>query len=144
MISHRLGMIIAVAVVLQAAPAFAADQTLDYGFFKTRVEPIFLKKRPDHVRCYVCHSESNTAFKLVKLSPGSNFWTEEQSRQNFEVASKLVVPGNTDASHLLRQPLALQAGGNAYHSGGRQFETKNDPEWKILAQWVNGQKAQAR
>ena len=113
MISHRLGMIIAVAVVLQAAPAFAADQTLDYGFFKTRVEPIFLKKRPDHVRCYVCHSESNTAFKLVKLSPGSNFWTEEQSRQNFEVASKLVVPGNTDASHLLRQPLAPQAGGNA-------------------------------
>ena len=141
---RRLAMVITVAVVLQAAPAFAADKTLDYGFFKARVEPIFLKKRPDHVRCYVCHSESNSAFKLVKLAPGSTFWTEEQSRQNFEVASKLVVPGNTDVSQLLRQPLALQAGGNAYHSGGRQFETKDDPEWKVLAQWVNGEKAPAK
>ena len=60
------------------------------------------------------------------------------------MASKLVVPGNTDASQLLRQPLALEAGGNAYHSGGRQFATKNDPEWKILAEWVNGQKAPAK
>jgi hypothetical protein len=39
---------------------------------------------------------------------------------------------------------ALEAGGNPYHSGGRQFATKNDPEWKILAEWVNGQKAPAK
>ena len=142
--SRRLAMVIMVTIALQAAPALAADKTLDYGFFKTRVEPIFLKKRPDHVRCYVCHSESTNAFKLEKLAAGSKFWTEEQSRQNFEVASKLVVPGNTDASQLLRQPLAVQAGGNAYHSGGRQFESKNDPEWKVLAQWVNGEKAAAK
>ena len=25
-------------------------------------------------------------------------------------------------------------------SGGRQFATKNDPEWKVLAAWVNGAK----
>ena len=142
--SRRLAMVIMVTIALQSAPALAADKTLDYGFFKTRVEPIFLKKRPDHVRCYVCHSESTNAFKLEKLAAGSKFWTEEQSRQNFEVASKLVVPGNTDASQLLRQPLAVQAGGNAYHSGGRQFESKNDPEWKVLAQWVNGEKAAAK
>jgi len=141
--SRRL-MVIIVAVAAQAAPAMAADKSLDYGFFKTRVEPIFLKKRPDHVRCYVCHAESTNAFKLEKLAPGSTFWTEEQSRHNFEVASRLVVPGNTDASQLLRQPLALEAGGNPYHSGGRQFESKNDPEWKILAEWVNGQKAPAK
>src|SRR5258706_9737301 len=137
-------MVIAVLVALQAAPALAADKSLDYGFFKTRVEPIFLKKRPDHVRCYVCHAESTNAFKLEKLAPGSTFWTEEQSRQNFEVASKLVVPGNTDASQLLRQPLALEAGGNPYHSGGRQFGAKKDPEGKILAGWVKGQKAPAK
>ena len=50
MISRRLGMLIAVAALLQAAPGFAADRILDYEFFKTRVEPIFLKKRPEHVR----------------------------------------------------------------------------------------------
>jgi hypothetical protein len=134
-------MAVAVAVALHAGSSCAADQALDYEFFKTRVEPVFLQKRPDHVRCYVCHSDNNSAFKLEKLSPGSTFWTEEQSRKNFEVVSHLVVPGKTDASLLLTRPLAPQAGGHAYHSGGRQFATKNDPEWKILAQWVNGQKA---
>ncbi|MDB5862769.1 MAG: hypothetical protein JWO70_575 [Betaproteobacteria bacterium] len=135
--SHRLGMAMAAATLL-AAPVHAADKALDYEFFKTRVEPVFLKKRPDHVRCYVCHSDSNSAFKLEKLAPGSTFWTEEQSRKNFQVVSHLVVPGNTDASLLLTRPLAPQAGGHAYHSGGRQFPSRDDPEWKILAQWVNG------
>src|SRR3974390_2666094 len=42
---------------------------LDYQFFKTRVEPIFLKKRAGHARCYVCHAESNNAFRLERLPP---------------------------------------------------------------------------
>jgi hypothetical protein len=143
MISRRLGMVMAVAAGLQAAPAFAADPVLDYGFFKTRVEPIFLKKRPEHVRCYVCHSESNNAFKLEKLPDGKKFWTEEQSRRNFEAVSHLVVPGDPANSRLLLQPLAPEAGGNPYHSGGRQFATRNDPDWKVLALWVKGQKPAA-
>src|SRR5260221_10349515 len=115
--SRRLIVIMfALVVALQAAPALAADKTLDYGFFKTRVEPIFLKKRPDHVRCYVCHSEGNNAFKLEKLAPGSKVWSEEQSRKNFETASHLVVPGDLDKSRLLLQPLAPESGGNPYHS----------------------------
>ncbi|MGZ5095295.1 MAG: hypothetical protein ACXWIP_28690 [Burkholderiales bacterium] len=142
--SRRLGMALAVACALQATSSSAAEATLDYAFFKTKVEPVFLQKRPDHVRCYVCHSDNNSAFKLEKLPAGKNFWTEEQSRMNFEVVSKLVVPGNSDASLLLTRPLAPQAGGHAYHSGGRQFESRNDPEWKILAAWVNGQKAAGR
>src|SRR4051812_40515826 len=73
--------------------AQAADTTLDYNFFKTSVEPIFLKKRPEHVRCYVCHSESSNAFKLQHLAHGSKSYTDEQSRKNFESASSLVVPG---------------------------------------------------
>jgi hypothetical protein len=76
---------------------------------------------------------------LAKLAPGAKSWTEEQSRHNFEAASALVVPGKPDSSRLLLQPLAPEAGGNVYHSGGRQFASKNDPDWKILAQWVKGQ-----
>ena len=139
----RLGMALAVSVALHAAPA-AADTTLDYEYFKTRVEPIFLKKRDDHVRCYVCHSEANTNFKLEKLSDGAKFWSEEQSRKQFEMVSKLVVPGKPELSRLLLQPLALEAGGNPYHSGGRQFSGKNDPNWKIMEQWVKGQKLAAK
>jgi hypothetical protein len=114
--------------------------SLDYEFFKARVEPIFLKKRPTHARCYVCHEEANHALKLAKLSPGSATWTEEQSRHNFEVVSQLVTPGDPLGSILLHHPLAPEAGGDAFHSGGRQFESQNDPDWKTLADWVRGQK----
>src|SRR5579872_2754310 len=94
-----------------AANATSASQpSLDYEFFKTRVEPIFLKKRwPDHARCYVCHEVSHHSggpFSLVALSPGSSFWTEEQSRRNFETVSKLVVPGAPLSSMMLLMPLA--------------------------------------
>ena len=132
---------LAALATLAAPAASAAEPALDYAFFKARVEPIFLKKRADHVRCYVCHSEGNNAFKLQKLEHGSKTWSEEQSRQNFDSASRLVVPGDPGNSRLLLQPLAPEAGGNPYHSGGRQFATKNDPDWKILAQWVSGRTA---
>ncbi len=66
----HLGTIVAVL----ASPA--AAQSLDYEFFKGRVEPIFLAKRPGHVRCYVCHSDrSNNSFQLEKIPPGDKFWT---------------------------------------------------------------------
>jgi hypothetical protein len=134
----RLGVIAALAILAQAAPAAAAAQSLDYAYFKTSVEPLFLKKRPGHVRCYVCHADrSNNSLRLEKLSSGDRFWTEEQSRRNFEVVSRLVVPGEPDKSLLLLQPLAPEAGGNAFHSGGRQFGSKNDAEWKMLARWVS-------
>ena len=141
MTMHRSLIAVAAAITLHAAPAAAADNTLDYGFFKTSVEPIFLKKRPEHVRCYVCHSESNNAFKLQHMAHGAKSYTDEQSRENFKFASGLVVPGEPMKSRLLLQPLAPQEGGNPYHSGGRQFESRNDPDWKVLAEWVNGKKA---
>jgi hypothetical protein len=127
------------AIVLAAASASAAEPVLDYAFFKARVEPIFLKKRPEHARCYSCHSDSSSAFRLEKLPPGAKFWSEEQSRRQFDMATHIAFPGNLDASPLLHHPLAPEAGGDAYHSGGRQFASKNDPDWKTLAQWVSGQ-----
>ena len=60
-------------LALLVAPAQA--QTLDYGYFKAQVEPIFLQKRAGHARCYVCHAErSNNSFRLEKLSAGANGW----------------------------------------------------------------------
>jgi hypothetical protein len=111
---------------------------LDYEFFKSRVQPIFLTKRPGHARCYVCHVESNNAFHLEKLAPNARGWTEEQSRLNFEAVSKLVNPGDPDTSRLLLHPLGPEGGGDVFHSGGRQFPSKHDPAWRTLAAWVNG------
>ena len=59
----------------------AAAQSLDYETFKTQVEPIFVKKRPTHARCVVCHAGATNAFRLQPLDKGATFWTEEQSRK---------------------------------------------------------------
>jgi hypothetical protein len=133
-------MAVVVTTTLSPQPASRAAPALDYEFFKARVEPIFLQKRDGHTRCYVCHADSNNAFRLEKLSPGASNWSEEQSRKNFAMASKLVNAGDPATSRLLQHPLAPEAGGNVFHSGGRQFASPDDPSWKILADWVNGRK----
>jgi hypothetical protein len=143
--SARLVVTLAVALVLAGVSEAATQRPeLNYEFFKNRVEPVFLQKREGHTRCYVCHSENNSAFHLEKLSPGANFWTEEQSRKNFELAAALVVPGDLAHGRLLLHPLAPEAGGDLFHSGGRQFASRNDPDWKVLAEWVNGQTERKR
>ena len=130
--------IVAIAVALPAAVSGEPKPTLDYGYYKSRVEPIFLAKKDGHTRCVVCHSDSNNNFHLEKLAPGATAWTEEQSRRNFEMVAKLVNPGDPDTSRLLLHPLAAEGGGDVFHSGGRQFLSKQDPDWRTLAAWVNG------
>jgi len=115
-----------------------ATASLDFAFYKSNVEPIFLKARPGHARCYACHSEGNRTFHLEKLPPDAIAWNDEQSRKNFQSAIHLVVRGNPDLSPLLLHPLAPEAGGDAFHSGGRQFVSQNDSDWLALAEWVRG------
>jgi hypothetical protein len=43
-----------------------------------------------------------------------------------------------DAVERHPHPLAPQGGGNVFHSGGRQFASKRDPDWQELAAWING------
>ena len=119
-----------------AAQSQAAPAGLDYQFFKTRVQPIFMKTRPGHAPCVMCHTGANNFLRLEELAPGQTAWTEEQSRKQFESISKLVTPANRAESRLLIHPLAPEAGGDLFHSGGRQFMTKDDPDFKILAQWA--------
>jgi hypothetical protein len=139
--STLLSAIAAIAVALPAAVSAQPKPELDYGFYKSRVEPIFLAKKDGHTRCVVCHSDSNNNFHLERLGSGANAWTEEQSRRNFEMVAKLVNPGDPGSSLLTQHPLAPEAGGHAFHSGGRQFESKDDADWKTLVAFVNGAKA---
>jgi hypothetical protein len=140
------------AVALYAPLPFAAQEpaasrpSLDYEFYKTKVEPIFLEKRsPAHARCYVCHEVSKHLggpLSLELLLPGKDTWTEEQSRANFKAVSKLVTPGKPLTSLLLLRPLASEAGGMDGHQGGRQFRSQEDPDWMIIADWIRGKKAE--
>src|SRR5580765_6406305 len=116
----------------------ASATTLDYEFFKNRVQPIFLQKRPGHARCIQCHETG--APRLQALPANAKMWTDEQSKQNFEAWRRLVVPGNPNVSKLLVHPLAKEAGGDVFHGGGQHWKTKDDPEWQVLAAWVRGEK----
>jgi hypothetical protein len=122
--------------------ASTSAQSLDFEVFKTRIEPIFLKRRAGHARCYACHASGTGPQYLVKMSPGSAFWTEDQSRANFENVSKLVNRDDPMNSRFLIHPLSPMAGGDTTfaHGGGRQFESKEDPDWQTIAEWVSGSK----
>ena len=151
------------------APSSSQTPSLDFEFYRSHVEPIFLERRPGHSRCYSCHKAAQdpqarkptvdpgfipnagitsgtvavsaaSFFHLEWLSPGTTSWTEEQSRRNFEHVSTLVTPGDPGKSLLLMHPLAPEAGGHARHGGGRQFTSQDDPDWVAMAQWVRGQK----
>lgn len=110
---------------------------LDYEFYKARVQPLFLEKRPGSARCVTCHGGSTT-LRLQRLNPGANAWTEEQTRLNFEAVKAMVVPGSPGASRLLRHPLTREAGGDVFHGGGQHWKSKEDPDWRVLAEWVDG------
>lgn len=126
------------AFMLASASVVAAG-TLDYEFYKTKVQPIFVAKRPGHAPCVMCHAEASNMFRLQKLPAGQATWTEEQTRENFETVSKIVnAADDPSTAKILLHPLAPEAGGDAFHSGGRQFADKNDPDWKIIAQWAQG------
>jgi cytochrome c553 len=117
-----------------APPAAPTQSTLDYDFFKTRVQPIFLAKRPGHARCITCHESGQP--RLAELSPGATTWNEEQSRQNFAAWQRVVVPGDPNASRLLMHPLAKSAGGDPFHAGGKHWPTRDNPEFQTLVAWV--------
>ena len=125
-----------VAAFLMAASS-ASAQSLDFETYKNNVEPIFLKKRPPHARCVVCHSNSNSAFRLQPLAKGAKQWSEEDSRKNFAIVVNLVKPGMPESSRLLIHPLTREAGGDLFHNGGRQFASQKDPDWLAIADWVS-------
>src|SRR5712691_7001977 len=122
----------------QPASSPAASASLDYEFFKSKVQAVFLARRTGHARCVVCHTFNNAAFKLVPLSPGSTTWNEEQSRRNFELVKRVAMPGFVE-SKLVKHPLAEAAGGDYHHGGAEQFNSQQDPEWLTLKAFVLGE-----
>ena len=127
------------ALVLASATFVSQAATLDYDYFKAKVQPIFLTKRAGHARCVMCHAEANNMLKLQKLPEGQSTWGEEDTRKNFDTVSKIInAVDDPMTAKILIHPLAPEAGGDAYHSGGRQFANKNDPLWKTIAEFAKG------
>jgi YVTN family beta-propeller protein len=128
-------------VLAPATPVRAQQASaLDYEYFKTKVQPIFLAKRPGHARCVSCHS-SGTPLRLQPLAPGATTWNDEDSRKNFQSFQRVVNVSNPMSSKLLLHPLAAEAGGDLFHNGGKHWQSQSDPEWQTLASWAKGQTA---
>jgi hypothetical protein len=139
--SIRIAVVaVAVSALALASAAAAKAASLDYDYFKAKVQPIFVEKRPGHARCVMCHAEANNMLRLQKL-PSGQTWGEEDTRRNFDTVSKIVEAADDPLqSKILIHPLAPEAGGDPFHSGGRQFDDRNDPNWKIIADWAKGAK----
>jgi hypothetical protein len=121
------------------APYAVKYAPLDFQFFVSRVEPIFLKERTGGARCYNCHSlESNKALFRLQPLQSTGVWDEQQSRQNFRSVLKLVNLDDPLKSRILLHPLAPEAGGDEFHSGGKFWMSKNDSEWQTIAEWIRG------
>jgi hypothetical protein len=126
------------AAAAAAAPAPAAATRLNFETFRTRVQPILTSPRKGNARCVACHSRGGGNAYLEPLAEGSNAYTDEQSRRNFERVSRLVVPGEPLKSILLTNPLAEEAGGSHWHGGGKHWTSQDNAEWQALAAWVKG------
>ena len=125
-------------MLLGQQPASSSSVVLDFEFFRSEVQPIFVEKRAGFTRCVVCHSGEGRAGFLESLPSGATTWDEQQSRLNFKAVSRLVKPGAPLSSRLLMHPLEPAAGGDEFHNGGRQFASQDDPQFQTIAAWVRG------
>ena len=112
-------------------PDLAALETaappLDFEFFQTCVQQIFISKREGRMECTHCHGGGGRGFART-LEPGQPYWNLEQSRGNFAVLQRYIEPGYPLYCRFLTHPLAPEAGGDPYHGGGRRWFSQDDPE----------------
>ncbi len=145
MTALRLARVVAIAAAIAiVAPLATLAQTLSFDRYRETVEPVFLAVRggygPGRSACVTCHAKQGTPLKLQPLQEdeaGNVYWSEDQSRQNFEAVSRLVIAGQPERSRLLLKVLAVPAGGASFHVGGRFFFSQSDPEWRAMAEWIS-------
>jgi len=116
-------------------PSATADPIVevDFEFFRSCVQPIFVNPIDNAMPCAECHSG---VFAIPP--PVNSYWTVEQSQLAFEELIYLIDPGRPDSSRFLHKPLHPNAGGDLMHNGGRRWYSQDDPERQALADWVRG------
>lgn len=114
------------------------ETALDFEFFRSCVQPIFASPREGHIRCSNCHSSGLIGFAPVAQS-GST-WSDEEARRAFQTISRLIIPGNPEQSRFMLKPLHPDGGGSYTHNGPRRWQSRDDAEWRMLADWVRGQR----
>jgi hypothetical protein len=111
---------------------------VDFDFFRSCVQRVFLNPREGAVPCATCHAEGSRGF-APPIPEGRTYWNEEESRRNFAVVMRFVTAGYPMQSLFLQNALHPDGGGTPMHGGGKRWESQDDPEWQELAAWVRGE-----
>ena len=117
----------------------AQEPTVDFTFFRSCVQRVFQTPRDGHIRCSNCHDAGLIGFAPVP-GEGRAAWNDEEARRAFQVISRLIVPGNPEQSRFMLKPLHPDGGGSYAHNGVRRWQSRDDPEWQMLAAWIRGQR----
>jgi hypothetical protein len=112
---------------------------VDFQFFRSCVQPVFATPREGHIRCSNCHGGGQLGFAPTPAG-GRTEWNEEEARQAFRVIARLIIAGNPEKSRFLLKPLHPDGGGSYAHNGVRRWQSRDDPEWQMLAAWVRGER----
>ncbi len=114
--------------VRTATPSEASAELtpeIDVEFFQACVYPIFFQPTPNGLACVNCHSEE---------------FTQTNPEASWNAIDRLIEPGYPTQSRLLMHPLHPDAGGDYVHNGVRRWRSQDDPEWRMLAEWVSGER----
>jgi hypothetical protein len=116
---------------------------VDFEFFRSCVQKVFTAPRDGHIKCSNCHGTGLAGFALVP-GGGRGAWSEGEARAAFHVIARLIVAGNPEKSRFLLKPLHPDGGGSYAHNGPRRWQSRDDPEWQMLAAWVRGERKGSR
>jgi hypothetical protein len=114
------------------------ESALDFEFFRTCVQQVFANPREGQIRCSSCHTGGIIGFAPVAQRGGT--WSDEEAKRAFQSISRLIIPGNPEQSRFLLKPLHPDGGGSYAHNGPRRWPNREDPEWRMLADWVRGKR----
>lgn len=114
----------------------APERELDFDFFRSCVQQVFATPREGQIRCSNCHAGGIIGFAPAPQKGSA--WSDEEARRAFQLISRLILPGNPEQSRFMLKPLHPDGGGSYAHNGPRRWPNREDPEWRMLADWVRG------
>ena len=119
---------------------------LDFAFFRACVQQVFANPRNGQIHCSECHGGGGVngfvpapADGLMWTADGRP-WNDAEAQEAFEKLSRLILPGNPEQSRFMLKPLHPDGGGIYAHNGPRRWQTRDDPEWQMLAGWIRGER----
>ncbi len=115
-----------------------ADPPIDFDFFRACVQQVFATPREGHIKCSNCHADGIIGFAPVPEN--GTTWNDQEARRAFSTITRLILPGNPEQSRFLLKPLHPDGGGSYTHNGPRRWQSRQDPEWQMLAGWVRGER----